>query len=170
CSPQFVRLQAKLKLRNLSGLAVAEQPIVGIPAIIAVEHDSGVLVDGAGVLQCLSRAHEFGLAVRIPTFKLADGRFRHHQSVTVDSEIVVTGNHSGETIHQNAIAMSGLDVKNNPPAFSVHVAGPIIVSDDNLAVFSPAAGSHEGAAVSWTFQVWRIRSLFLLIEPGHVVI
>src|SRR5260370_10323824 len=37
-SPKFGFFQAELELSNLAGLAVAEQPVVGVAAVVAVEH------------------------------------------------------------------------------------------------------------------------------------
>ena len=68
---QHVRmLQAELELRDLAGLAVAEQPVVGVAAVVAVEHDFHVVVDRIGILHGFARADEFRLAVRVPAVEI----------------------------------------------------------------------------------------------------
>src|SRR5262245_568098 len=57
-----VVLQAQLEERDLAGLVVADQPVVGIAAVVAVEHDPDEVVDGPAVLHGPAGARELGLA------------------------------------------------------------------------------------------------------------
>ena len=38
-------LQTQFELRDLAGLAIGEKPVVGVAAVVAVEHDGHVVVD-----------------------------------------------------------------------------------------------------------------------------
>ena len=44
-SPYSMGLQAEFELRDFPGLVIGQQPIVGVAAIVAVEHDAHILVD-----------------------------------------------------------------------------------------------------------------------------
>jgi hypothetical protein len=61
-------------------------PVVGVFAVVAFFDNAHVVINIVGVLQSLARAHEFGLGVRIPSFKLGDGRFRDHHAGRIRSE------------------------------------------------------------------------------------
>src|SRR6185437_16727683 len=131
-----------------AGFAVADQPVVGVAAVVALAHDLGVAVNGVGVLQRLARAHEFGNAVGIPAVELRDGGFADHQPVGVDAEIVIAGNHARNAVHKDVVAVLRRDVEHYRPARAYQVAGPVVVRDDNLVVLGVAARGHEGAAVA----------------------
>ena len=60
-----MHLQSEFEARDFAGLVVGQQPVVGVAAVVAVEHDLHVLIDGVGVLQRFARAHEFRLAFGI---------------------------------------------------------------------------------------------------------
>ena len=66
-------LQAQLQARDLVGLAVGHQPVVGVAAVVAVLHDAREIVDGGGVLHGLAGAHELRDAVGIEAAEAADG-------------------------------------------------------------------------------------------------
>ena len=121
-------------------------------------------------MQRLPRTHKFRLAVRVPSFKLRDRRFRHHQAIPINAKIVVARDHSGKTIHQDSVTVLRRDVEHNPPPFSVPVTRPIVVCHHDLPVFCPASCSHESAAIPRAFQVWRVGRFLLLVQPRHVII
>ncbi len=52
-APDAMQLQADLEARDLAGVVVGQQPVVGVAAIVAVEHDLHILIDGLCVLQRL---------------------------------------------------------------------------------------------------------------------
>ena len=119
--PSLVRhsgvcLQAELKIGDLAGLAVADQPVVGVAAVVAVFDDAHIVVDGIGILQGLARAHEFRLAmgsqpsnwVMVVSAIMIPAEFTR--------EVVVTGNDAGKAIHQNAVAVLRHDVEDHDPA------------------------------------------------------
>ena len=162
-------LQAQLKISDLAGLAVPDQPVVGVAAVVAVFDDAGIVVDGIGILQSLARAHKLRLAMRIPADKLGDGSFRDHDSGGVHGEVVVAGNDAGKAIHQNAVAVFRDNVEDDDPARADEVAGPVVVRDYDLVVARVAAGCDKRAAVAGTRQLRRARSVLLLVEPWHVV-
>src|SRR2546426_7440908 len=167
--PEFGFFQAELELGNLAGLAVAEQPVVGIAAVVAVEHDFRVVVNRPGILQRLARADKFRFAVGVPALELRDGRLGNHQPAGIDAEVVVAGDYAGKAVHQDAITVRGSNVEHDAPALTVQVAGPIIVRDDDLMVLRPASRGHERAAVARADKLRRPRHLVALVVPGHVI-
>src|SRR5262245_45934611 len=58
---QAVLFQSQFKERDLAGLIVADQPVVGVTAVVAFEHDARVIVNRVAVLHRLAGALEFGL-------------------------------------------------------------------------------------------------------------
>ena len=87
--------QAQLEQRNLAGLVVAQQPVVGVAAIVSVEHDADVIVDRVAVLQSFARAIKFRRAGRIERSESGNGRLGNHDAGRVDAKIIVTRDHAG---------------------------------------------------------------------------
>src|SRR5581483_2787000 len=153
-----------------AGLAVADQPIVGVPAVISFFNNLDVIVDAVRVLQSLAGAHELRLAIWIPSFKLRDGSLRDHHSSGIDSEVVVTDNHSRESIHQDAVTVFRLNIEDDDPAFAGQVTGPVIVGNDDLMILCHGAGCNEGTAIPGSFQPVIPGRFVLLGQPWKVVI
>src|SRR5438552_514160 len=59
-APHAIVLQSVFKARYLAGLAVAEQPVVGVASVVALEHDADVVINRIPILQGLARAYKFG--------------------------------------------------------------------------------------------------------------
>src|ERR1700683_3487924 len=97
--------KTQLEPGNLARFAVRQQPVVGIAAIVPVEHDFYVLVDRAGILHGLARADKFRLAIGVPAVEIADGRLGEHQAVRIYAEIVITHDYAWEYIPQHAVAL-----------------------------------------------------------------
>ncbi len=66
--------------------------------------------------------------------------------------------------------MRGLNIKNDAPAFTIHIVGPIVVGDDDLAILGPASSGDESATVAGAFEIWSVGGFLALIEPGHIVV
>src|SRR5208337_5353973 len=145
--PDAMRFQSQLELRDLARLVVAQQPVVGVAAVIAVQHDANVIIDGARVLQRLAGAGEFGLAVGVPTAELGDGGLGDHEAAGVDAEIVVAGDDAGKAVHKYAVAVGGHDIEDDPPALAIEVTGPVVVGDDDLMIAGVTTGGDESAAI-----------------------
>ena len=71
-------LQSKFEERNLACLVVSEQPVVGITAIVSVEHDSDVVIDRVAVLHGFTRAEELRFAGWIERSETGNRRFSNH--------------------------------------------------------------------------------------------
>ena len=107
--PERVVLESQLEEGDLAGLVVADQPVVGIAAVVAVEHDPDEVVDRPAVLQRLAGADELGFAGRVPALELGDRRLGDHDPGRVDAEIVVADDHARQAVHDEARALpSGL--------------------------------------------------------------
>ncbi len=162
-------LQSLLELRDFAGLAIAEQPVVRVAAVVAVHDDFHVVIDRPGVLHRFPGAGEFGFAVVIPAVKIRDGGFGDHHPVGIDSEIIVARDHAGKAVHQHAVTLLRNDVENNAPALAVEVAGPVVVGHHDLVIFRPAAVGDEGAAIFRAVDFRGVLRVSLLVDPGNVV-
>src|SRR5580704_6022811 len=117
---------------------MTQQPIVGIAAVISVQHDFHVVVDVVGVLHRFTSAHEFRLAVGIPTFESGDCGFGDHQAAGIFAEIIVAHDYAWIAIHDHVEPLGRGDIENYSPALALQIAGPIIVGHYDLAVGGPA--------------------------------
>ncbi len=104
-----VVLEPELEEGDLARLVVADQPVVGIAAVVAVEHDPDEVVDRPAVLERLPRTDELGLAGGVPALELSDRRLGDHDPGRVDAEIVVAGDHARQAVHDEcASPVAGL--------------------------------------------------------------
>ena len=95
--------------------------------------------------------------------------FRDHDALRIHAEIVVADDNAGKAVHQDSIAVSGNEVKNNAPTLALPIIRPIIVRDYDSAVLGVAAGGNEGAAVAGAGKLRRAQPVLLLIKPGNVI-
>src|SRR6266702_2379490 len=109
-------LKSKLKTGDLSSLVVGQEPIVGIAAVVLVEHDVDVFIDGSCVLKSFAGAFKLRLSFGIEACKAGDRGFCDHQARAVDSEIVIAGDNAGKAIHEDSLTMLRDDVVEDPPA------------------------------------------------------
>ena len=105
---ELVVLEAQLEEGDLAGLVVADQPVVGIAAVVAVEHDPDEVVDRPAVLERLSRTDELGFAGRVPALELSDRRLGDHDPGRVDAEVVIADDHARQAVHDEARPVAGL--------------------------------------------------------------
>src|SRR5260370_7332130 len=110
-------------------------------------------------MQRLPRMPKFGLAVRVPPLKLRDRRFRHHQPIVVDPEIVIARDHPRETVHQHSVTIFRRDVEHNPPPFAVPVVRPVIMRHHHLPVFCPPSPASKSPPISPAPQTPRLLPL-----------
>ena len=162
--------KTQLEPGDLACFAVRQQPVVGVPAIVPVEHDFHVLVDRAGVLHSLARAHKFRLAIGVPAVEIGDRRLSDHQAVRIYAEIVVTHDYAWKSVHQHAVALLRGDVEDNFPARAFQVTCPIVVRHHDLVILGVTAGGHESAAMLGTGFRRRLHTLRLFVQPGYVVV
>ena len=76
-------VRAQLEHGDLVGLDVAEQPFVGVQAVVVLLEDVDRLVDGVGILDGLANARGQGLAVDVEA-GLVDGRLADEQAGVVE--------------------------------------------------------------------------------------
>src|SRR5271156_5851676 len=139
-------LEAEFEVGDLVGLAVTDEPGVGVAAVVAFAHEGDKLVDVVGVLHGFAGADELGDAGGVPALEHGEGGFGDHDAGGVDAEVVAAVDEAGATVHEDAIAFGGDDVEDGGPAFAFGVGGPVAVGDDDLAVFGGGAGGGESAA------------------------
>ena len=114
------------------------------------------------------RADELGLAGGVPALELRDRGLGDHDTVRIDSEIVVADDHARQAVHDHVRSLFGLDVEDDVPARADNVVGPGVVAHDDPAVLGKASRGDEGAAVAGCVRD-RLFTFFL-IQPGNVVI
>ena len=96
--------QAQFEPGDLVGVDVAQQPGVGVAAVVAALHDVAPLVDGGGVLRGAAHADELGDAVGVETVEAADGGFGADQAGVGDEEVGAAVNPAGGGLPQDAMA------------------------------------------------------------------
>src|SRR5262249_44142832 len=79
-TPQWCVLESQLEISDFIGFAIADEPVVGITAIVSFFHDADVIVDRVCILQSLARTNELRNAIRIEAEELRDRSFRDHDS------------------------------------------------------------------------------------------
>src|SRR5271170_231882 len=163
-------LEAEFEVGDLVGLAVTDEPGVGVAAVVAFAHEGDKLVDVVGVLHGFAGADELGDAGGVPALEHGQGGFGDHDAGGVDAEVVAAVDEPRAAVHEDAIAFGGDNVEDGGPAFAFGVGGPVAVGDDDLAVFGGAAGGDEGAASAGCDESGWAGFALLLQEPGDVVV
>src|SRR5262249_39589491 len=142
-------------------------PVVGIPSVVAIEHDPNVIVYRAAVLERLSRAKELGSPVGIKSLESAYSGFGDDDAVRVNPEVVIADNHAGQPVHQNAEAALGLYVENDVPPGARNIVAPIIVAHHDLVIPRITSSGDKGAAVlAGGGRGW---AALLPVEPRDIV-
>jgi len=163
-------LEAEFEVGDLVGLAVADEPGVGVAAVVAFAHDGNELVDVVGILHGFAGADELGDAGGVPALEHGEGGFGDHDAGGVDAEVVAAVDEAGAAVHEDAIAFGGDDVEDGGPALAFHVGGPVAVSDDDLAVFGGGTRGDECAAAARSDEGSGAGFALLLQEPWDVVV
>ena len=78
-------------------------------------------------------------------------------------------NQTGEAVHHKAITVCWLDIERDGPPRPIHIAGPIVVRDDDFAVLGVFAGSHKRTAMVGRCNRWERSDLVILIVLRDVV-
>jgi len=141
-------LEAEFEVGDLVGFAVADEPGVGVAAVVAFAHEGDELIDVVGVLHGFAGANELRDAGGVPALEHGEGGFGDHDARGVYAEVVSAVDEAGAAVHEDAIAFGGDNVEDGGPALAFHVGGPVAVGDDDLAVFGCGAGGDECAAAA----------------------
>ena len=161
--------EAEFEAGDLAGFVVADEPGVGVTAVVAFFEDGGDLVDGLAVLEGFARPDEFGDAFFVEALEGGNRSFGDDDSGCIDAEVVTAVDETGKAIHDHVHALGGLNVEHDVPAFADGEVYPGVVSDDNFAVFGVIAGGDESAAVFRGGDGGRCRNAVLLVVSGDVI-
>ncbi len=144
--PQVHVLQSQFEAGDFVGVAVGDEPIVGVTAIVAFPHNAGERVDGRGVLHGLARAHKLRNPLRIEAVELCDGGLGDHQAGGVHAEVVAAVDEARVAVHQDAMATRGNYVENDVPEAAIEVTAPVVVGDYGTPIRGVGAGCDKSAA------------------------
>src|SRR5262249_4528171 len=98
-----------------------------------------------------------------------DGGFGDDHAGGIDAEIVAAVNETGQAVHHETVAVCRPDVEDHGPPRAVHISGPVVVRDDDLAVPGVAAGGDERPAVAGCGDRRQRGDLMFLVVLSHVV-
>src|SRR5205814_2976355 len=91
--------------------------------------------------------HEFGDSVGVESLETADGGFGNDDAGVVEAEVVGAVDEAGGAVHDEAVSLGGGDIEDDVPALTGRKAAPVVVANDDAAVFGVAAGGGERAAM-----------------------
>jgi hypothetical protein len=162
--------RGKLELMKYpSGIAITDEPVVGISAVVSFLDDCNVVVDRVCILHRFATTDELRFAVGVPADELRNGGLRNDEAGIRFAKIILAGNDAGLAVHNHAVAVFGFDVKHYSPAFAVGIAGPVVMCGDDLGALCVATCGDECGAVAFGKDVWCVHRLLALIEPRNVV-
>ena len=143
---QFAFVRAQFIKGDFIVVDVAQQPFVGVKAVIFLPQNVHGPVDIIGVLNGLANARGFALALGIET-RLGDGGFGDEQARVIHVIIHAALHGSGKGTHENAMSLGRLDVQ--PDIGEIGSSQPRHgdVSENDLAVRGCRSRGREGAAM-----------------------
>ncbi len=145
-APQFGLIGAQFVHGDLVVLGVADQPFVGVEAVVARAEMLHHFVDVAAVLDGHARAEGHRSALRVER-RLADGGFGEHHAGVVLIPVGAALDAAGIALHEHAVAGGGLDIEHHVGLLGERQRPPGDVADHHLAIARGRAGGGEGAAM-----------------------
>ena len=132
--------------RDLVGFGVAEQPFVGVQAVVFRAQIFDHFVDIVAILNGFARAISDRRAVDVER-ALVDGGFGKHHAGIVLIPVRSALDAAGIALHQDAMSGDGLDVEHHVGLLGQRERPPGGVADNHAAVASGGSSGGEGAAM-----------------------
>ena len=145
-APQSGVIGAQFVHGDLVVLGVADQPFVGVEAVVACTQMLHHFVDVAAVLNRHAGAEGHRSPLRVER-RLADGGFGEDHAGVVLIPVGAALDPAGIALDQHAMAGGGLDIEHHVGLLGERQRPPGDVADHHLAIARSGAGGGEGAAM-----------------------